>query len=64
MFIITCENCGREQRWGEGVTVGQGTVIEVADRAVFCECGRGVEEDSTGRLNGYNVLDAKVKFSD
>ena len=44
MFIVKCENCGREQHWGEGVTVGQGTVIEVADKAVFCECGAGVEE--------------------
>lgn len=45
MFVIKCENCGREQYWGEGVTIGQGTVIEVADRAVFCECGNGVEEE-------------------
>lgn len=51
MFIVKCENCGREQHWGEGVTVGQETVIEVADRAVFCECGAGVEEK-----NGTLVL--------
>lgn len=34
--------CGA--KLGQGVTVGQGTVIEVADRAVFCGCGAGVEE--------------------
>lgn len=46
MFIIRCENCGAEQRWGEGLIVGQGTVIEVANRAVFCECGAAVEEEN------------------
>ncbi|MFX4300905.1 hypothetical protein ACOJUR_01275 [Alicyclobacillus tolerans] len=46
MFIIRCENCGAEQRWGDGVTVGQVTLIEVADKAVFCECGATVEEEN------------------
>ncbi|WP_179123075.1 hypothetical protein [Ferroacidibacillus organovorans] len=46
MFIIKCQKCGAEQRWGEGMMLGQGTVIEVADRAVFCECEAGVEEEN------------------
>ncbi|MFD1674949.1 hypothetical protein [Alicyclobacillus fodiniaquatilis] len=46
MFIIKCTNCGREQYWGEDVSVGQGTVIEVADKAVYCTCGAGVEEEN------------------
>ncbi|MDP9728981.1 MULTISPECIES: hypothetical protein [Alicyclobacillus] len=57
MFIIRCENCGAEQRWGDGVTLGQGTVIEVADKAVYCECGAGVEEEN-GKLV---VLQASVQ---
>lgn len=46
MFIIKCQECGAEQRRGEGIMLGQGTVIEVADRAVICECGAGVEEEN------------------
>lgn len=53
VFIIKCTNCGREQYWSDGVTVGQGTVIEVADRAVYCECGAVVEEEN-GEL--FNLL--------
>lgn len=30
---------------GDGLTVGQGTVIEVADMAVYCECVIGIEEN-------------------
>lgn len=56
MFIIRCENCGAEQHWGEGVTIGQGTVIEVADRAVYCECGAEWEEDG-GTLREHRVTD-------
>lgn len=55
MFIITCKRCGREQHWGEGVIAGQGTVIEVANRAIYCECGSGVEEEH-GELHGIESI--------
>ena len=44
MFIIKCSQCGQEQNWCDGVTLGENTVIEVADKAVYCECGSAVEE--------------------
>ncbi|MFB5191714.1 hypothetical protein [Alicyclobacillus fastidiosus] len=60
MFVIRCENCGAEQRWSEGVTLGQDTVIEVAERAVYCECGNGVEEKA-GKLNKVSSEYEQVK---
>lgn len=62
MFIIRCKNCGAEQHWGAGVTFGQGTVIEMADRAVFCKCGNGVEE-TNGVVNNVQHYDEGLRLS-
>lgn len=52
MFMIYCETCGRQQHWAADVTPGADTLIEVANHAVHCICGAGVEEDN-GRLVDY-----------
>lgn len=58
MFIIRCENCGRTQLWGEGVTLGIATEIEIAGRAIFCTCGVCVEEDN-GSLHEFQSSDER-----
>lgn len=62
MFVIRCENCGAEQRWGDGVELGVNTVIEVADGAVFCKCGNGVEE-TNGVVNNVQQYDEGLPLS-
>ncbi|GMA66073.1 hypothetical protein [Alicyclobacillus fastidiosus] len=54
MFIIKCVSFGKEQHWDEGVTLGVGTVIEVANRAVYYECGGGTRRTKECEVQTIN----------
>lgn len=53
MFLIKCDECGREVQWRDGAELGK-LEIECCGSTVICGCGAGISEDS-GTLREFKV---------
>jgi hypothetical protein len=59
VFLIKCDNCGKEVQWRDGIVVGQ-IEIECCGSTVICSCGAGISEDC-GTLREFRIPDVNEK---